>query len=599
MESNEVQDVLTNIRVKYKEVQKLLDDHKILSMENEPYKIKYQAIKDLQAMETDLTTVLKNTHDRENRLIIMFAVLHLNLGLLHADTEELKAGEERLIRCLNLLKDKELETEAVLIVLSALNQLGIIWSQWSQFTKAKAFLDRAEQIYNDYTGNDNREYRDPISMLQSFGIEEAEPNPKEVLEKIHTLTLYYLAQVYSSLEDHYKSAIYCHMTLRRQLGYYDFMKDLDYIDWALNAATLSQYFMENEGFTQARHHLAAASYVLQMFENTLKKKTEFEGETEAIAAEWENFKHRSADVARCWAKYGILLLSLSKQRLLQNSETEHENNPVSNNDTLKLQLMEDLKFHVLEERIEPIVNQISDKYLLDFTDARLVFLNAQKWLEQAKLYYTLEDHASDHILIVQDISKTYKYLSFFEEHEDRQARMHKRRIDILENIIKELNPQYYKSACRQIWIELGETYSDILETKIHHLRSTNERPTPQVLAKINHLANSSIKNFQMFLDSLETRTSDCGMEQFPEDLLQPALFSYFHLGKLHNKFISPDKTIQLENVQNSLNAYKFVVDYCGKYPKAAEVVKVELSLCKELVKLLPVEINRLRTGIIS
>lgn len=182
-------------------------------------------------------------------------------------------------------------------------------------------------------------------------------------------------------------------------------------------------------------------------------------------------------------------------------------------------------------------------------------------------------------------------MSFFEEHEDRQAKMHKRRIDILENVIAELNPQYYESACRQIWIELGETYSDILDIKLDRLRSSDEKPSPQTLTKINHLARNSIKNFQAFLDSLHVHNSNFEMQEFSDDVMQPALFSYFHLGRLYNKIITPDKTIQIKNMQNSINAYKFVIDYCEKYPKAAEVMKVELNLCKELVNLSIIKSN--------
>ncbi|OAD62954.1 KIF1-binding protein like protein [Eufriesea mexicana] len=601
MESNCLQSTIANVQAKFEDVRQLLDDHEKLRTECEPYKIKYQAIEILQSLKTDLINVLTNMPEEEKEeVIIMLGVVHLKLGLLHTDTEELKAGEEQFMKCIKLLKNKELEPKVILSILSALNQLGIIWSRWNQPMKAKSFLDQAEKLYNDFM-NTNNPCRYPINIVQNFGIEQVndELNPKEIMEKIHTLTLYYLAQVYSSLKDHYQSAIYCHMTLRRQLGHNDIMQDLDYIDWALNAATLSQYFIENDGFPQAKHHLAAASYILQIYENMLKQKTEDNGEDEALAAEWENFKHRSADVARCWAKYGILLMSLSKQRLLQKNESKQDNNQIDNKDFSKLKIIDDLRFNILEKEIEAIANQITDKYLLDFADARLVFLNAQKWLEQAKTYYTLENHASDHILIVQSISQAYKYLSFFEENEARQAKMHKKRIDILENVIKELNPRYYESACRQIWVELGETYSDILDIKLDRLRSSDEKPTPQALTKINHLVKSSIKNFQAFLDSLQIHNSNSGPEQFSNELVQPALFSYFHLGRLYNKIITPDKTIQLENMQNSYNAYKFVIDYWKKYPNAADVMGVELNLCKELVNLLPMKINMLREGIIN
>lgn len=87
-----------------------------------------------------------------------------------------------------------------------------------------------------------------------------------------------LLQIYGSLKDHLKSAVYCHNTLKRQLE----SKDYDAIEWALNAATLSQFFMERNGFRQARHHLAAASYVLDKYSDEQLKN--IEGSTEEIEA---------------------------------------------------------------------------------------------------------------------------------------------------------------------------------------------------------------------------------------------------------------------------------------------------------------------------
>lgn len=48
----------------------------------------------------------------------------------------------------------------------------------------------------------------------------------------------------------------------------------------------------------------------------------------------------------------------------------------------------------------------------------------------------------------------------------RQCKMHKRRADLLEGVAKELNPTYYLTPCRELWFELGETYSAMLDIKI-------------------------------------------------------------------------------------------------------------------------------------
>ena len=56
---------------------------------------------------------------------------------------------------------------------------------------------------------------------------------------VYTHTLYYLAQVYKNLEQFDKAGSYCHCTLQRQLQY----KQFSPLEWAINAATLSQYYI--------------------------------------------------------------------------------------------------------------------------------------------------------------------------------------------------------------------------------------------------------------------------------------------------------------------------------------------------------------------
>lgn len=66
-----------------------------------------------------------------------------------------------------------------------------------------------------------------------------------------THSLYYLAQVYNTQGESKKAAVYCHTTLLRQLdtGKYE------PVDWAVNCATLSQYYLTAGNYNMARHCL--------------------------------------------------------------------------------------------------------------------------------------------------------------------------------------------------------------------------------------------------------------------------------------------------------------------------------------------------------
>lgn len=581
------------VKEKYQEVQVLINKHEAKCDPNQLYEKKCKAIEILLEILDVLT--------KETFCTVMIAITHLNIGILQADVQDMEIAKEYFMRCINLLEECKLTPEGILPAISANNQMGIVYAQQGSYQKARKYLEQAESMYIKFI-----EYvrLDPVHMVAIMGIEEIEGDlsAKNILEKLHTLTLYYLAQVCRELDDKCNFALYCHRTLSKQLSQNKITQDLDHVEWALNAATISQYFIENDKFPQARHHLAAASCVLEKYAEIFKAKgTEEISDDMQKSAEYENYCHRSADIARCWAKYGIALLSTSKERLMKSAEQEDETNnskhaEVSNEDCKASKATENPKFVDLEPELEVFTSEITDKYLLDFDDAKPVFLNVRKWLNKAKEYYSFENHASDYASIAQDISQAYKYLAFFEENEDRQAKMHKRRIDTLEEVSQGLSPRFYRNICREIWLELAETYSKILEIKLDRLRALNDIPTNQMIAKIERLARSSIKHYQLYVNSLEMRESNDGVASFSQSDLYQALYSYFHIGRLYNKIITSVPGQKMENIEKSLEAYSFVANYYEKHPDIQEEFKKYefIKLSMEFAAVLPPTLDKLR-----
>ena len=75
------------------------------------------------------------------------------------------------------------------------------------------------------------------------------------LETTHTMTLFFLAQVFGHMKKRDLAAVYCHLTLNRQLKQ---RKDFQRIDWVTNAIGLSFYYSGRKLFQQAHHCLLAA-----------------------------------------------------------------------------------------------------------------------------------------------------------------------------------------------------------------------------------------------------------------------------------------------------------------------------------------------------
>ncbi|CAG9762454.1 unnamed protein product [Ceutorhynchus assimilis] len=587
-------EAFVDLEEKYQKVIKLLLEDSKSDPENEPFLSKYSARQILIGMKANLENLMRiqsSGGPESIKLNAMYGTVHLYLGMVAIDTEEITVGEKHLDKCQEIIKDIQSLPDVVLIALNMYNQFGILWSQ-REPEKSKIFLEKAEQLYLDFksTGTAPIDIADLFKPnIESYNSEMAFKN----MEKIYTLTLYYLAQIFGQLNQDFKSAVYCHITLQRQLE----MADYDPIDWALNSATLSQFFLEKCGFKQARHHLAASSCILDKYKSEeLDTVTDI---TEEHEAKLEVFNHRSADVARCWIKYGIALLGKSKDRLLGHTENIEEKCSMVS-DLALMQLPEDAKV-TLEDLQNLSFNgidvslyeeEITDSFVLHLPDAKQVFLKMQDWVKKAQDYYSFNSLASDYIEIVQDQSQLYLKLLFFEDDQDNQAKLHKRRIDLMEHVINNINSQYYMSFCRQLWFELGNTYSDIIDIKSEKLREAADRPKPQALKKLNSLVEKCIRHFKSFVSSFKVNVAE--REKVQDDAEKPFLQAYFHLAAHYGRFVTLDKAVQLKNVEQQYEHYKFIVDYCEKHANAQQLIPMELDICKEMVMLLPVKMLRLK-----
>ncbi|KAF5296963.1 hypothetical protein FQR65_LT10115 [Abscondita terminalis] len=583
-----------DLQEKYEKVKKLIEEDSKLDPANEPYLSKYNAKQLLIGMKANIENLLRSQtpNTKEHiKLTAMLGTTLLYLGRISIETEELSLGEKHLKKCLDVITPYEMEPEVILVTLNLLNEFGYYWSE-REPEQSKGYLEKAKEMYKEFKQNEIT----PIDIHDLFQV-NPELNSElsfKNLEKVHTLTLYYLAQIYGALGDSLRSAMYCHTTLKRQLQ----IDDYNLIEWALNAATLSQFFMEKNGFKQARHHLAASSYILEIYENQLNQITEHDDEYEA---KMENFKHRSADVARCWAKYGLLLLSSSRERLMHHAEDIDSTCTIST-DLAKLDLQSDYKLDKLQFdtlNLTAQESQITDQFVLTLEDARKVFLNVKSWLDRAHTYYTLINLASDYIEIVLDQSQLYLNLSFFEDNPENQAKMHKRRVDLMEAVLKAINPTYYMQYCRQLWYELAQVSVEILYIKLDKVKECKGRPSPGTLIKINNLIDKGIWYNDSFINSFKEKGNNELPQTVSEECVAPFLKAILSKGALYSRYIVLDKRLNLQHMKSSLECYKEVLDYCNRNPKVKEMLPTEYSICSEMTTLLPVKIVKLQQEVPS
>ncbi|XP_006105396.1 KIF1-binding protein, partial [Myotis lucifugus] len=188
---------------------------------------------------------------------VRLAVIEFHLGLNHLDTEELSAGEEHLMKCLRLVRRYRLAPECVSLYIQAQNNLGILWSEREEIETAQAYLDSSEALYLQYMKEIGSPPLDPTEHFLPEEEKLTEQERSKRFEKVYTHNLYYLAQVYQHKEVFEKAAHYCHSTLKRQLEHNAYHP----IEWAINAATLSQFYINKQCFMEARHCLSAANVI--------------------------------------------------------------------------------------------------------------------------------------------------------------------------------------------------------------------------------------------------------------------------------------------------------------------------------------------------
>ncbi|XP_008576692.1 PREDICTED: KIF1-binding protein isoform X1 [Galeopterus variegatus] len=525
---------------------------------------------------------------------VRLAVIEFHLGVNHIDTEELSAGEEHLVKCLRLLRRYRLSHGCISLYIQAQNNLGILWSERGEIETAQAYLESSEALYKQYMKEIGSPPLDPSEHFLPEEEKLTEQERSKRFEKVYTHNLYYLAQVYQHMEMFEKAAHYCHSTLKRQLEHNAYHP----IEWAINAATLSQFYINKLCFMEARHCLSAANVI---FGQTGKIPVT-EDTPEAEGSVPELYHQRKGEIARCWIKYCLTLMQ-NAQLSMQDNIGELDLDKQSELRALRKKELDEeesirkkaVQFGTGElcDAISAVEEKVSYLRPLDFGEARELFLLGQHYVFEAKEFFQIDGYVTDHTEVVQDHSALFKVLAFFETDMERRCKMHKRRIAMLEPLIVDLNPQYYLLVNRQIQFEIAHAYYDMMDLKVAIADKLRD-PDVHIIKKINNLNKSALKYYQLFLDSLRD-PNKVFPEHIGEDVLRPAMLAKFRVARLYGKVITADPKKELENLATSLEHYKFIVDYCEKHPEAAQEIEVELELSKEMVSLLPTKMERFRT----
>lgn len=570
--------IRTVLKEKFLKVNYLLKEGSKTDPENEPYKSKYEARKILNEM-SDL--IVKHNYEEieQAQLLDLLAIVCCISSVIAYDVEEISTGTELAKKAYDIVTNP-VRPSRIICAMTCLNNLGFWASNQENYTAAQEYLESSETLYNRY----NSEVEAPAMEFEElFTGEKNSDNEENAYEKCHTLTLFYLAQVYAKNNNHSKAAKYCHVTLKRQLE----GNEEDVIEWSLNTATLSQFLIEQNAFKAARHHLSASTKVMEKFNVEIDNMITNDPENEGLKAKKESASHRLADIYRCWAKYSIFLLNGSKDRLLSSEGDKLDPPPQPP------EILNGLEFPTLIDTTRELEQSVTADFILTYEDAKPLFQKSQEWLNLAKNYYTLEDHASEYASIAQDSSKLYHLLSFFQSDEGIQCKLHKRRIDSLSSVVNSLNPTYYMKVCREIWFEIGEACMTMADIKASQARESKDNKNVQhCTSKVQQLTLQGIKYLEDFIKSFKLKSKE---EKYPEEFEKTIVLSYMYLGHMYARLNEPDKNAMIGFQEESLRCYGAIIDYCVAHPDVKKSYPEEYSICLEMVDLIPLKITKMKT----
>ncbi|KAL0267501.1 UNVERIFIED_CONTAM: hypothetical protein PYX00_009754 [Menopon gallinae] len=242
------------------------------------------------------------------RLLAMEGALHYQHAKVLVRLNKPEKAKEILKYAMESLKEYFLVPEVTFLGLRVLNHYCYLLTKCGDLEKSQELLEFAEARYTEMKSKKDGKFYSNDDLFDAAAELKSSKEVGEKLERLVTNNLQMLGFVYSKQGKMDKFAVYHHEVLRRQLD----MREGDATVWAMKTARLGYFFITRNKFAQARHHLAAACYVLSQYESTLKTLET----SDLVLAKWEELNHRYADIAKCWVKYGLFLFNASRLKLV-------------------------------------------------------------------------------------------------------------------------------------------------------------------------------------------------------------------------------------------------------------------------------------------
>jgi len=550
----------------------------VASFENNP--IIREKINSLNVHEDSKVSEIAEETDQDLiNLTIIKGQIYYILGINYFESEEYTESDKNLrvaLQYLNTLP-KNVKFLHINMIQDIYNNLGIIHCNRDNHKKGLPYFTKAEQIYNlvwsikTPSGAINnslkqflRDCKTDIKFSHSndtfqFYIDGGVDKTR--VEKNYTLTLFYMAQVYTKLEKNEKAVTYCAQTVKRQLE----TKDYDVKDWATNWVNLAEYFIENNHFSQAEYCLFAGISILP-----LPNSSEEDQELRAMM---------QSQIGRYYLqrmKFGI--------DLFQKGVTIGTGGPLF--DTVHKKFIDfpslDLKW--------PQITDVSD-----IEQAKFLFRLANTQFKKAHEYFVLDGFVTEHSRLKKDVSELYKYITMMETNQARIYAMYERRRDMIEPIVDCINPEAFEAIWSELCVDLVNILHEMFDMKYEELKQCKKVPKKAQLDLLNQYGKSCIKHATAVANKLETLKEIEDRDSY----IQAVINQRLAIGKIYSKLYDKDKKQILDYYSLAMDNYKILEAHMRDYRTRNDftpTLEEQFRLCTEMIELLPVKMEKVRSN---
>ncbi|XP_032662855.1 uncharacterized protein LOC116840353 isoform X2 [Odontomachus brunneus] len=439
-------------------------------------------IKTIEAQVDKLYNEVTNSENATLNDIVTLAYSYQNIchGYIKSNQKkELLIGRTYILRCLNLVKSKELDSKFIIIALEGHYQLGFIYFKQKKSGKALQTCNKAIELYLTYT-DDKKKYGNPIHF-KNISIQPS-IDGYYMLNRIHIEILKLITEADIDMDVHTR-IVYRHLDLAANLNI--LQETRKHISWVYSALKVFYYLIKYDRFAEARNHIITAIYVKNIFLDILFRNTN----KQILSLQKLNELYINLDIifnAAC-KKYWVRLLRRSVERLLRLEKGEEiEFDDLNSGHPTKLEgdisqrllLFNDIDTEISFECVYPF---LPVKYILHYNDAYKIFIN---FLRSFSILKFSIDKKKEEILtygqLILDSFEMYKYMAFYEKDITNRSLLQNMIIPLLSKALdKKVLLQYAPAFFYKIQLHLAISYSHLIDIKLENLDAIHPLYMPQ------------------------------------------------------------------------------------------------------------------------